>query len=87
MFPSDTGLGASNSAAVVISDAAGRGMAGLGSSLSGGTTLAATGLQPAITLQPPLTVHYNLLPVSRGKTVAKRRWEAETRASPVRNSC
>jgi hypothetical protein len=69
-FPSDSSPGASNSAAVVISDATGQGMAGLGSSADDGATLAASGLQPAISLQPPLTVHYNLLPVSRGKTVA-----------------
>ena len=69
-FPSDPSPGASNSAAVVISDATGQGMAGLGSSADDGATLAASGLRPAISLQPPLTVHYNLLPVSRGKTVA-----------------
>jgi hypothetical protein len=53
---------------ILIADAANAGMAGNGSSADG-KGLTVTNLAPAATLQTPLTVHYNLLPVSRGKSV------------------
>jgi hypothetical protein len=63
-FPADAGL------PVVISDSIGQGMAAFGSPGNGGAILAASGFGPQpVTLKPPLTVHYNLLAVSRGKTV------------------
>jgi hypothetical protein len=59
----------SGEASILIADAVGAGMEGLGSSVDG-QTLAVAGLpQPATTLRTPLTVHFNLLSVSRGKTV------------------
>ncbi len=59
---------------IVIADATGEGAAGLGSS-SDGAKLTVSNLlpqptQPTTALKPPLTVHYNLLGISRGKTVA-----------------
>jgi len=63
-FQSGSGL------SIVISDAAGQGMTGFGSTSDGGATLTASGLpQPPLSLNPPLDVHFNLLGVSRGKTV------------------
>lgn len=65
MFQSGSGQ------SVVISDTTGQGMTGFGSTSDGGTTLTASGIpQPPLSLKPPLTVHFNLLPISRGKTVA-----------------
>jgi hypothetical protein len=65
-FPAGAGL------PVVISDSIGQGITAFGSPGSGGAILAASGLGPQpVTLKPPLTVHYNLLAVSRGKTVLK----------------
>src|SRR5262249_22719062 len=54
---------------MMIADAANAGMAGAGHS-SDGQSLVVSNLVPAVTLPTRLTVHYNLLPVSRGKSVA-----------------
>lgn len=56
-------------AAILIADAAGAGMTGNGSAANAGS-LSLSGLsQPLKPLRPPLMVHFNLLNVSRGKTV------------------
>ena len=54
--------------AILIADAANAGMAGYGLSTDG-RGLTGTKFTPAATLKTPLTVHYNLLAVSRGKSV------------------
>ncbi len=54
---------------ILIADAANLGMGGIGSSVDG-NRLTVSEPVPATTLTPPLSVHYNLLPVSRGKSVA-----------------
>lgn len=55
---------------VIVSDANGEGMAGLGSTAQAGQTLSLSNLpQPPATLKPPLTANFNVLPISRGKTV------------------
>jgi predicted phage baseplate assembly protein len=62
----------SNAQPVLIGDSAGAGMAGVGSSSASGSVLTLSGLpQPPVSLKPPLTVHYNLLAVSRGKSVRR----------------
>jgi hypothetical protein len=54
---------------ILIADAANAGMAGSGLSADG-KNLTVGNLAPAATLKTPLTVHYNLLAVSRGKSVS-----------------
>jgi hypothetical protein len=54
---------------VIVSDAIGTGAAGFASPSNAGKTLSLSGLPQPLTLMPPLTVHYNLLNISRGKTV------------------
>ncbi len=57
---------------MLIADSAGAGMAGLGSSSAAGSVLSVTSLpQPPVPLRPPLSVHYNLLAVSHGKSVPR----------------
>jgi hypothetical protein len=62
----------SNGQPVLVADSRGEGLAGLGSSSAAGGVLTLSGLpQPPASLKPPLTVHYNLLAVSRGKSVPR----------------
>ena len=61
-FPTD------GKCAILIADAAGAGAAGAGLSTDG-KSLTVSNLPAAMALMTPLTVHYNLLAVSRGKTV------------------
>jgi hypothetical protein len=63
-FPSGTG------ASIIVAGALGDGATGLGTPSSDGGTLAVTNLLAQPALKAPLTVHYNLLAISRGKTVA-----------------
>ena len=56
---------------VLIADSVGEGVAALGSVSSPDTTLALSNLPvPAVVLQPPLVAHFNVLAISRGKTVS-----------------
>jgi hypothetical protein len=64
-----TAFPAGGNRAILIADTANAGMAGNGLS-SDGKGLTVSNLAPAATLKTPLTVHYNLLAVSRGKRVA-----------------
>jgi len=56
---------------ILIEDSLGAGMEGFGASSNAEQTLTASGLtEPPVSLVPPLAVYTNLLPVTRGKTVA-----------------
>ncbi|MCC6168605.1 MAG: baseplate J/gp47 family protein [Caldilineaceae bacterium] len=57
---------------VLLEDAIGDGLAATGQTLGSGASLLLTDVpSTALTLTPPLTVLFNTLPVSRGKTVAR----------------
>jgi hypothetical protein len=57
---------------ILIEDSKGAGMKGFGAASNQERTLTASGLtDPPLSLESPLAVLYNLLPVSRGKTVAQ----------------
>lgn len=65
LFRTGTGL------SILLEDANGAGMKGVGAVSDNQTTLIVSGLPtPAVTLTPPVNILYNLLSVSRGKTVA-----------------
>ncbi len=62
---------ASTDRPVLVQDSAGAGMTAKGTASADGSSLALGSLPaPVPALQPPFSVLYNLLPVSRGKTVA-----------------
>jgi hypothetical protein len=61
---------ASNDRRVLVQDSAGAGITAKGTSTDGGSLSLGSLPAPVPALQPPFSVLYNLLPVSRGKTVA-----------------
>jgi hypothetical protein len=61
---------ASTDRPVLVQDSAGAGLTASGTASAGGSLSLGSLPAPAPALQPPFSVLYNLLPVSRGKTVA-----------------